>query len=80
MESFQDRVTHDVDQHRRLLESTEKARHWYEHKADRDDNHERRGRVEVIVHENAEVLEDRRDCRADGQQQEGGELWRNFPR
>lgn len=66
--------THDVDQHGALLNSPGASRDGHNHQADGDDHHERCRREEVIVHEDAEIVENRGDGGADGHQEEGGEL------
>lgn len=73
-ESFCQWFTYDVHQHGALLNGPDAPRHSHNQQADGDDHHESCGGEEVIVNENAEVVENRRDGGADGHEQEGGEL------
>lgn len=66
--------TYNIDQHCTLLHSTDAAGYRNKQQTNRYNNHEGGRREEVVVHENAEVVKNRRDCGADSHQQEGREL------
>lgn len=53
------RFTYNVDQHGALLRGTNTSGHGDNHQADCNDDHEGRRRKKVVIHENAEVIENR---------------------
>jgi hypothetical protein len=52
-------ITHNVDQHGAFFHGTNTSRDGNEHQADGNYNHETCRREEVIIHKDAEVIENR---------------------
>jgi hypothetical protein len=68
------RFTHHVDQHGALFNRSNAPSHRDNNQADRNDNHERSWRMEMVVHEEAEIFKDGGNGGSHSEQQKGGEL------
>jgi hypothetical protein len=63
-------ATHDVHQHGAFLDSSNASGDSDKHQTNRNHHHECRRREEMIVHEDAEVIENRIYSRPNGHQQQ----------
>lgn len=69
--------TYNVDQHGALFNGTNTSRDGNNHQTYGNDNHESCRCEEVIVHKNAEVIENSRNGGSNSHKEKGSELWSN---
>lgn len=67
-------IAYDVHQHGAFLYSANTSRQCHNHQTDGNDYHETGWREKMIVHKNAEIIENRRNCRPNSHQQESSQL------